>query len=141
MKNKELYIKPLAGFPVKSLMDLIDSLYRTEDNPYFKTYARTTYKDKDCTKVECAAGRRSFEDLLCLAQTYYPETTEVDLMNVLAKIGIKFYFCNAIRKLVFHHKGYFYVSEIKNCPTLNFPYAEGTYTLENLQSIYERANQ
>lgn len=43
-----------------------------------------TYYDKECTTIQCVSGKyRSFDDLMLLAKTYYPDTTPADLMREL----------------------------------------------------------
>ena len=50
-----------------------------EDNIYFKP----TYTNKECTLLDCNAKRRSFEDILDVVQTYFPNKTEEDLNQAL----------------------------------------------------------
>lgn len=99
--KKELYIKPIDGFPVNSLKDLIDSLYRDVHTVNRRFYARPTYHDKTCIDLEGTGVRRSFEDLWTLAKTYYPKTTEKDLMAVLKELDINVRYCGDICKFVF----------------------------------------
>ena len=45
---------------------------------------KTTFTTPDCTEVQCYGyKRRSYENLLELALTYYPETTEKELLKTL----------------------------------------------------------
>ena len=64
-----------------------------------------TYNDKECKDIECGRARRSFEDLLEISRTYFPETTEIELAKTLQELGNKHNliasFCGDINKLVF----------------------------------------
>lgn len=72
----------------RDLEDLIMKLYINK----YDTYAKSdyTYMDKECSKYQCEAGRyRSFDDLLELAQTYFPEVTPAELMHTLLVTDIR----------------------------------------------------
>lgn len=104
-------------------------------------YSVATYFDKECTDMQCYHGsRRSFEDLLCIANTYYPETSEEDLMRALVNIEINYYFCSDIHKIVFHYAGSYNPSthgfQIEKYN--NVRYKVNTYTLPMLQEIYNK---
>lgn len=73
-----------------------------------------TYADIECKQRECHSARRSFEDLLEICQTYFPETTERDLAKSLYKLShtenalslkpgchIRIMYCSTIEKMVF----------------------------------------
>lgn len=68
-----------------------------------------TFYDKECTLLQCRSANRSFEDLLEICKTYFPNTTEVDLaktlFNLNKKIRLHSLFCIDINKVVFY-KGY-----------------------------------
>lgn len=91
----------------ETLKDLLIDFYSkySHDNYNRKGYSRITYLDVGLTEVESFARRRSFEDLLVLSKTYFPDTTEEILMQTLYDIDISFYFCAGIKKIVFHYKG------------------------------------
>lgn len=77
--------------------------------PYHRFYKFvTTYNDEECTKLECNPARRSFEDLLKIGRTYFPETTEGELISVLYELhkrfGIGAFWCPDIRKYVFYNR-------------------------------------
>lgn len=136
--DKKLYIVPCKNTPITSLKVLIDSLYRTCNTLVRRSYARPTFKDPECTKVECIAERRSFEDLLALARTYFPETKETDLMSVLIELGMKYYECSDIGKIVFHYAGTYYVSDgFDNSNINDCRLVDNTYIPSELQKIYE----
>lgn len=139
--KRELYIKPCLNTPITSVKVLIDSLYRNSDNNNRRNYARSTFKDPECTMPECCAGRRSFEDLLCLARTYFPKTTEVELMTVLKELEIKFYFCYDIKKMVFHYQGTESVSKsgFEEWAFRDDHIVKGSYTPTQLGEIYQKA--
>lgn len=57
------------------------------------TYGNTTvvtYRDKECTRIQCEAGRmRSFDDLLTCVNTYYDKITPKDLFHELITLELK----------------------------------------------------
>jgi hypothetical protein len=136
--SKKLYITPCPNFSVKTVQDLIESLFKEPSTLKKRKYARPTYKDKACTKVECSAGRRSFEDMLVLARTRFPNTTEKCLMKALKELKLKFYYCHQIHKAIFHYVGgYGYTLAKDNFHKLPpGPYEKETYTPSKLSEIY-----
>lgn len=49
-----------------------------------------TYSDKECTLVQCVAGKyRSFDDIYYLCTTYFPEMTPKDVLHELLILDIK----------------------------------------------------
>lgn len=59
-----------------------------------------TFSDEACTTLQCSAGRfRSFDDVLILVNTYYPETSPKDLMHILLSLDLK---TKAGRQLYLH---------------------------------------
>ena len=138
MSDKKLYIEPIEGQSINSVSDLIRSLYAKPDGkPHWG--ARTTYSDEECTVHECSASRRSFEDLLCLAQTYFPDTDEVSLMSVMAELSIHFNYCPDIFKFVFHFGASYRVNYLPMWSAEVRHYADGTYKIEDLVDIYKRS--
>ena len=91
----KLYFK--NGDQATTLVELLTILYAPL-LPKMYGYASPTYFDRELTKLECNAHRRSFEDLLVIAKTYFPKTTKTQLMWALKRINIKFYHCNGIKK-------------------------------------------
>lgn len=134
-EHRNIYIKILNSKPA-SIKDL---LMNVTIGPYWKP----TYQDSDCTILECNAKRRSFEDICCIVNTYFPEASEVDIMQNLRDLRFHFYFCAHIRKIVFHYintdysveKGNFY-----DLPVVRV-YNEKTYTKEELQAIYNQCKK
>lgn len=107
---------------------------------YINEYARPTYTDEKCMNVECAAKRRSFEDLYSISKTYFPETTEEQLLQALINIDILFYHCSTINKLVFHYAGSFRITKHNLCLYSSKPYVDSTYTPRILVKILENLN-
>ena len=71
-----------------SLPDLITKFFTYRVGIVYIKGAKT-YSDVDCSIEQCEAARyRSFEDILECAQTYFPETTEEDLLKLLLSIVI-----------------------------------------------------
>lgn len=88
---------------------LISFLAHTYRGGYF--VARPTYFDKECTKIHCLSNRmRSFDDILAVAQTYFPKVTPKSLMHRLLTLNIfrenRYYkcqlaYCGTMRKIRF----------------------------------------
>jgi hypothetical protein len=134
MSTQKLYFR--NGKSASSLKELIDLLYR-EDNGIRQVTARTTYCDEKCEVAECYSARRSFEDLLAISRTYFPETTEVELMKVLKELDMSFWYCSDIKKLVFFYApshGAITSASLDN-PTLDSYLRKDTYTGKQLAKI------
>jgi hypothetical protein len=58
-----------------------------------------TYFDEEFTLEQCHSARRSFGDLLLIAQTYFPDTTPEKLAYEL--MSYMCFYCPTIKKLVF----------------------------------------
>lgn len=77
-----------------------------------------TYNDPEFTSEECHEARRSFKALLEIAQTYYPETTELELAHLLVTAGkdqsfrMSTLYCPDIKKWVFYRYPSFSTYEI-----------------------------
>jgi hypothetical protein len=128
---EKIYFK--RGKESQNLDDLLSLLFNSNG------YSRETYYDEEFTSIQCYAGsRRSFEDLLCIANTYYPETTEEQLMQAIVNVDLAYYYCSDINKIVFHyagsHKPSLHGFEIEKWA--NVSYKTNTYTLPMLQKIY-----
>jgi hypothetical protein len=119
-----------GGEQAKNVTELI-TLFRK--NSYF----HKTYSDKELQVVECHGQRRSFEDLLAIANTYFEGTSEEELMQALIDNDVRYYFCGDINKIVFHHvTGNPEVA--KDCSFemySNRNFVEETYTVERLHEI------
>lgn len=65
----------------------------------------TTFKDEACKDEDCYPARRSFNDLLWICRTYFPETTEEQLAKVLKELyeerSVRGLYCPNIHKIVF----------------------------------------
>jgi len=67
----------------------------------------TTYYDKGCTGIyQSTVARRSFQDLLEIAKTYFPKTTEEQLAyHLFFRIkNIHVRYCCTINRVVFYIK-------------------------------------
>lgn len=109
---------------IKNLEELIKNGYTN----YSKKTFRTTYKNSKLTTQECHSARRSFEDLLKISRTYFPETTEKELAKLLFKlnedINLTCSYCNTINKLVFY-KSYHYAWQNINIHTTGYEDKKG----------------
>lgn len=85
--------------PPKTIKEFLEEFYDAINS--WNLISVATYKDKECTELQCAAGRsRSFDDMYELITTYYPETTRKDLVHELLTFRITrpngyFYFANS----------------------------------------------
>lgn len=59
-----------------------------------------TYEDKEFTKTQCKSARRSFNDLLRIAKTYFPKTTQKELATILVNKYASFY-CAGMQLVIF----------------------------------------
>jgi hypothetical protein len=144
--NNKIYLPPINAIEVESLQDLIKSLYMDE-NGLLQTNARATFHDTEFTQLQCGYAKRSFEDLLCLAQTYFPETTEKDLMSVLKELSIGCWYCRDVQKMVFFNTAAAYLALAVSLATqakatedypANRPFAVGTKTAKELLEVYNQ---
>lgn len=123
---------------LKSLKDLIKSGYDKNGIRFVETYYDKNYKNVQCLNDK----RRSFEDLLAVSKTYFPKTTQVQLMNVLKDLDILWYYCSHVKKIVFHHAGNFnlYDNSFQKYRDYhqNVIYADSTYSLNDLNKIYNK---
>lgn len=133
---KKIYFKDAEH--CLTLEDLIAELFSCNG------YAVETFKNEELTFTDCKSeSRRSFEDLMCIANTYFENTSEEDLMKVIHDIGLKYYYCSDINKIVFHFNG----NDLVGKEFLNYIkytyndeyyiYAPGTYKPRKLYKIYK----
>lgn len=80
---------------------LINGLY-----PRYSAKALPTYMDSHCTRRQCGYAHRSFGDLLLIAQTYFPDTTEKDMIALMCSLyqqGLfKMMYCNDISEIIYY---------------------------------------
>ncbi len=70
----------------KELLLMFFSLELTSD----RISTVTSYFDKECTKEQCQENKmRSFDDILELAQTYFPEITPKEVFHELITLDMK----------------------------------------------------
>ena len=104
-------------------------------------YSVETYYDKEFESIQCRNGsRRSFEDLLAIANTYFNNVSEEELMENLIKIKIRFYYCFDIHKIVFHYNSNVLIDTncFINCGCGSF--VHNTYTPEMLEKILSKVD-
>ena len=99
-----------------------------------------TYKDAECTIRECHSARRSFEDLLEISQTYFPETPEAELAKILlvlktSDFNMRCLYCINIHKWVFvcDSKGEKHISQLYNQPLDDKD--EGKYSIQDIYNL------
>ena len=125
---EKIYFK--QAYKATNLDDLLLLLFSNN------VYAVKTYHDEFFKHIQCRAGsRRSFEDLLSIAKTYYPETTEEELMQSLINIRINFYYCHDISKIVFLGSHGTILTKFVNFNDYNGKVREDSYTQEQLNKI------
>lgn len=62
-------------------------------------YRPSTYYDKECLKTQCVTGKyRSFEDIVEIAKTYYPNISDKSVAKCIKENGkFSFLYCNAVK--------------------------------------------
>ncbi len=134
-----MYVRPVKSIPINCAKDVIDTLFTFPDGTR-SGYAQTTFADAELTQYECVGARRSFEDLLTITRTYYPETTEIELMGILRELNIGYWYCPDVRKIVFFTNGPCKV-QINSFDSLTkngyetIDWAKGTFTAKRLFEI------
>lgn len=98
-----IYFKEAIGaYNLKDLLKRGFSCRRGEGEWY--SFVKT-YSNPQLTREECHEARRSFDDLLEISRTYFPDTTEEELAKTLyelhGEINLYFFFCSDIHKQVF----------------------------------------
>lgn len=74
------------------------------ERSYSKCY---TYKDEECTVIQCSAGSyRSVDEIFEIARTYFPEITFQEVQDELKEQGFTWDFCFDIEKIVLHKSIY-----------------------------------
>lgn len=72
----------------RTLRQLLEQFFTINNGSYVCNVA--TYKDKECTTLQCYQGKyRSFDDVLTFAKTYFPSTTPKKLLSTLLTLKIK----------------------------------------------------
>lgn len=125
------------------MADLLECLFAVNPEKDNFSYANPTYFDKKCTRVECRGKRRSFEDLFTLANTYFPGTTELELMQTIKDSKLTFIYCNDIHKIVFLRYSADkpeWVSRFKTHAEYNWNYSANTYTAKELLEIFNQTS-
>lgn len=98
---KKIYcrIGPKDG---ETLKDFLKSKFSAS-----RGFFQNTFYDKECIRQQCHSGRRSFGDLLIISQTYYEDTTEEDLAEIIFDLICEGFlyitYCTGINKNVCYH--------------------------------------
>lgn len=97
------YILPLyfeKGYEASNIKELLLMFYN--DGTDLGGSASTTYYDPECTNTQCDSGKiRSFENVLSIVLTYFPETSFEDFVTTLIQLDIKNTKLKSDKKLVF----------------------------------------
>lgn len=140
-----IYLKIPIGTEINNIKELLGVLYSNNIyNDINDYYSITTYYDKECTLIECSKLRRSFEDLLEICRTYFPSTTEEDLMKeLLDSTYLKWSKCGDINKIVFYGLGFYKIDIefFERYEKIYRLYSKNTYTLTDLIKIAKRAEK
>lgn len=102
----------IEGETPQTLRELLKRLFNYKYDGMVKTVA--TYYDQNCTDEQCDEDRyRSFDDVLELTQTYFPQITKEELirtlisLDIIDAVGRKMYFfmssCSDIRRVVIYY--------------------------------------
>lgn len=88
-----------GGNKHKDLLSLLNDGYTGQSYSLFKR----TFSNAELTTEQCHIARRSFGDLLLIARTYFPETSEGELAYLLLyKVNkMSCFICPNIDKIVF----------------------------------------
>lgn len=109
-KQDKLYVKFKIPETLKEfLITFFFDDKKFKDYFTYKPYCSyDTYSDEECTKIQCYPCKmRSFDDLMLLANTYYPNTDAKTLMFEIMNLNHKnnhgliypmFYYCSDIHK-------------------------------------------
>ena len=70
----------------RTVKEFLNTFYQEDVYDSYKLVASETYKDKECTILQCNRNRiRSYDDLYELVKTYYPSYTRKKLTLLLIK--------------------------------------------------------
>ena len=81
---------------------------------YFKNFTKKTYRDEQCTQLQCSTGSsRSIDEMLIIVKTEYPKSKNSDIYKAFKKfllseeeksspIRYVLIFCKYIQKWVFY---------------------------------------
>lgn len=118
--------------------------YSCEASYVFKSVE--TYKDKECIELECGKDKfRSFDALLEIINTYYPDTTPKQLMHELLVLDIRKYdkryypyliFCEDIDNITFCY----YYEKHKYYQLFSDNYDKGIKQIHNIYTWRELLN-
>lgn len=133
----KMYI--VQNVPITSLATMLECLFTNPDGSP-RLFANPTYLDIECTVVECTGSRRSFEDLLVLANTYFPGTTEEDLMKAIIEVNLGYLYCPDIKKIVFCvYPTKLTKENLDEAIDWDKPYCnEETFTPDRLMAVYSQ---
>lgn len=134
---EKLYIET-EGETITSIEQLLEIMI-PRGVGYFE---KTTYYDEECTKRQCGAYRRSFDDLYILFKTYFPTITKKEALLAMGWHDLHFYFCEEINKIVFHRALYHpatlsYFEKYKPLFGGEFKYKKGTHTTYDFIEILQ----
>lgn len=115
MATRHIYIKFDEGQEPQNLNDLFRKLFSFQSGIEVKNVP--TYTNRDCTNLQCDANRyRSFDDILRIAERYFPGTSYLDVFRELLRTEIRGYggrlcnlslgSCSFIRKQRMHYSAY-----------------------------------
>ena len=101
----KIYLPPRpSGRPFKSVYTFLKYYFTCLPKEYRGGFPMS-YSDAECTVLQCKKGAyRSFDELVMICQTYFPDCTPEDVAKTLnklfPKIKCSLYFCEDIRKVV-----------------------------------------
>ncbi len=138
----KLYLKLTSKDSFASPRDLINFLF-SNGRGESTIFARATYYDFKCKKIQCLPSRRSFEDMLALVRTYFPNTRETTLAKIIRNKNLNYSYCGDINKIVFRNgPDYFsypveYESNLKQYMR-GYVFLIGTYTPSMLYNLFKK---
>lgn len=133
-----IYVKPENVR--ENLEEFLKHNFSTNTEYFDKGKFSMTYKDSECTIRECHSARRSFEDLLEISQTYFPETTEAELAKILLNLkssdfNMRCLYCINIHKWVFvcDSEGEKHISQLYGKPLDDKD--QGKYSIQDIYNL------
>lgn len=135
-----IYLRIPKDKEIANLYDLLVYGYTNKDGERADSKFSRTYKTPDFSESDCHSARRSFDDLLEISRTYFPETLEKDLALCLEELRKKeklvCIFCSDINRVVFL-TGYSTTTSFKQYISLREINRKGTsnYCLQDILNL------
>lgn len=89
-----IYIKDAKRLKNEKFSDFFNRVFLDDH------YTPQTFYDKECLKSQCVTGKyRSFEDIVEIAKTYYPNISDKSVAKCIKENGnFSFLYCSGVKK-------------------------------------------